>query len=87
MIWRRIPEKVFELTNSPVADLEHEFGPDVTGLSTSYKLNYENDCQKNNTNKGYGKIVVMVGLKCKLLFSFKFADKSTDHSCHILRFC
>ena len=35
---RKILEEVFKLTNVPVADLEHEFGPDATGLSTSSKL-------------------------------------------------
>jgi len=30
---RQILEEVFELTNVPVQDLEHEFGSDATGLS------------------------------------------------------
>ncbi|MCL2291465.1 MAG: hypothetical protein FWC30_00085, partial [Candidatus Bathyarchaeota archaeon] len=34
---RQILEEVFELTNMPIRDLEHEFGPDATGLSTSSK--------------------------------------------------
>jgi transposase len=40
---REILQEVFELTHKPVKDLEHWFGPDGTGLSTSYKQNYEND--------------------------------------------
>jgi len=76
---RQILEEVFELTHVPVQDLEHEFGPDATGLSTSSKQNYENDRAKDQTGKGYEKIVVMVGLKYKLISSFKFARKSVDH--------
>ncbi|MDR0372936.1 MAG: hypothetical protein LBI79_05195 [Nitrososphaerota archaeon] len=33
---RQILQEVFELTNKPVADLEHEFGPDGSGLATSF---------------------------------------------------
>ena len=76
---RHILEEVFELTNNPIKDLEHEFGPDATGLSTSCKENYENDRQKNQTGKGYEKIVVMVGLRYKIISSFKFASKPVDH--------
>ena len=76
---RALLEEVFELTNVPVRDLEHEFGPDATGLSTSSKQNYETDRAKDQTNKGYEKILVMVGLKYKLISSFKFARKSVDH--------
>jgi transposase len=76
---RQILEEAFELTNKPVKDLEHEFGPDATGLSTSCKQNYENDRAKNQTGKGYEKILVMVGFKYKLVSSFKFAKHSVDH--------
>jgi transposase len=76
---RAILEEVFELTNVPVRDLEHTFGPDATGLSTSSKQNYETDRAKNQTKKGYEKILVMVGLKYKLISSFKFTRKSVDH--------
>jgi len=65
---RQILEKVFELTNTPIQDLEHEFGSDATGLSTSSKQNYENDRTKNQTSKGYEKVLVMVGLKYKIIF-------------------
>jgi transposase len=76
---RQILEEVFELTNRPVKDLEHWFGPDGTGLSTSCKQNYENDRSKNQTHKRYEKVVIIVGLKYKLISAFKFADKPTDH--------
>jgi transposase len=76
---RQILEEVFELTNRPVKDLEHEFGPDATGLSTSSKQNYENDRAKNQASKDYEKIVVMTGFKYKLISAFKYADKPTDH--------
>ncbi|MDR2700202.1 MAG: hypothetical protein LBC12_05270 [Nitrososphaerota archaeon] len=62
----------------PVRDLEHEFGPDGSGLTPSCKQNYENDRQKIKP-KGYEKIVVMVGLKYKLISSFKYAAKPTAH--------
>jgi len=76
---RALLEEVFELTHVPIRDLEHEFGPDGTGLSTSSKQNYEVDRAKDQTGKGYEKIVVMVGLKYKLISSFKYAAKPTDH--------
>jgi transposase len=76
---RQILEEIFELTHVPVRDLEHEFGPDGSGLATSCKQNYENDRAKNQTRRGYEKIVVMVGLKYKLISSFKYATKSTAH--------
>jgi transposase len=62
-----------------VQDLEHEFGSDGTGFSTSCKQNYEVDRAKDQTSMGYEKIVVMVGLKYKLISSYKYACKSTDH--------
>ncbi|MDR2203173.1 MAG: transposase [Nitrososphaerota archaeon] len=71
--------EVFELTHSSVADLKHEFGPDGSGLTTSVKQNYEHDRAKDQTSKGYEKIVVMVGLKYKLVSAFRFADKPTAH--------
>ena len=77
-VWQ-ILEEVFELTNSSVADLEREFGPDGSGLATSCKQNYETDRAKDQTHKGYEKIIVMVGLKYKLVSAFKFADKPTAH--------
>jgi len=76
---RQILEEVFELTNTPIRDLEHEFGPDATGLSTSSKQNYENDRAKNQTSKGYEKVLVMVGLKYKIISSFRYANKPIDH--------
>jgi len=76
---RQILEEVFELTNMPIRDLEHEFGPDATGLSTSSKQNYEIDRAKDQTNKGYEKMLVMVGLKYKIISSFRYANKPTDH--------
>ena len=76
---RQILEEVFELTNAPVRDLEHEFGSDTTGFSTSSKQNYECDLAKDQTSMGYEKIVVMVGLKYKLVSSFKYANKPVDH--------
>jgi len=59
--------------------LEHEFGSDGTGITTSCKQNYENGRQKNQTHKGYEKIVAMVGLKYKFISSFKYAVKPTVH--------
>jgi len=76
---RQILEEVFELTNIPVADLEHEFGPDATGLSASSKQNYETDRAKDQTSKGYEKILVMVGLKYKIISSFRYTSRPTDH--------
>jgi transposase len=76
---RQILEEVFELTNVPVQDLEHEFGPDGTGLSTSSRQNYKVDRAKDQTSMGYEKIVVMTGLKYKLISSFKYAGNPTDH--------
>ena len=76
---RQILEEVFELTNMPIRDLEHEFGLDATGLSTSSKQNYEIDRAKDQTSKGYEKILVMVGLKYKIISSFRYANKPADH--------
>jgi transposase len=61
-VWA-ILQEAFNLTNAPVRDLEHEFGPAVTGLSISFKLNYESGRAKNQTSEGYEKIFVMAGLK------------------------
>jgi len=77
-VWQ-ILEEVFELTNVPVADLEHEFGPDGSGFATSCKQNYETDRAKGQTHKVYEKIIVMVGLRYKLISAFKFADKPSAH--------
>ena len=76
---KAIIEEVFELTNIPIKDLEHNFGPDGTGLATSSKQNYESDRAKDQTSKGYEKIIVMVGLKYKIISAFKYACKPTDH--------
>ena len=83
---QQILEEVFELTNVPVADLEREFGPDGSGLATSCKQNYENDRAKDQTRKGYEKIMVMVGLKYKLVSAFKFADKPSAHEAPYFEF-
>ncbi|MCL2172176.1 MAG: hypothetical protein FWB84_00800 [Candidatus Bathyarchaeota archaeon] len=72
-------EEVFELTNVPVADLGHDFGPDATGHATSCKQNYENDRAKDNTGKGYEKALYVVGFKYKVIASFIFVDRSSDH--------
>jgi transposase len=76
---RQILEEVFELTNVPVKDLEHEFGPDATGHATSCKQNYETDRAKDQTSKGYEKALYMVGLKYKVIAAFIFASRSSDH--------
>ncbi len=76
---RQILNEVFELTNDPVRELEHVFGPDATGLSTSCKKNCENDRQKGNTSKGYEKILVMVDLTYKIVSAYAFAQNPTDH--------
>ena len=55
---RQILEEVFELTNVPIKDLEHEFGPDTTWLSTSSKQNYENDRAKDQTSRGMKKFLL-----------------------------
>ncbi|MCL2291633.1 MAG: hypothetical protein FWC30_00980 [Candidatus Bathyarchaeota archaeon] len=54
--------EIFELTNVPVADLGHEFGPDATGHATSCKQNYGTDRAKDQTSKGYEKALYVVGL-------------------------
>ncbi|MDR0461610.1 MAG: hypothetical protein LBH62_09370 [Nitrososphaerota archaeon] len=76
---RQILEEVFELTNVPVADLEHDFGPDATGHATSCKQNYENDRAKDQTSKGYEEALYVVGLKYKVIVSFIFVDRPSDH--------
>jgi transposase len=76
---RDILDEVFELTQLPIRDLEQEFGPDASGLATSNKQNYENDRQKNQTQQGYDKVLVMVGLKYKLFAAFKYADSPVDN--------
>jgi hypothetical protein len=72
-------EETFELTNMSVRDLEHDFGPDGSGLPASCKQSYETDRAKNQAHKGYEKIVVMVGLKYKFISAFKYVRKFTDH--------
>ena len=76
---RQILEEVFELTQLPLWEIEHDFGPDATGLATSNKQNYETDRQKNNTSQGYEKVLVMVGLKYKLFSAFRFAASCVDN--------
>ncbi|MDR0493789.1 MAG: transposase [Nitrososphaerota archaeon] len=76
---REILSEVFELTQLPLREIEHEFGPDATGLATSCKQNYETDRQKNQTYKGYAKVLVMVGLKYKLFSAFRFASSCVDN--------
>ena len=76
---RRILEEVFRLTHEPVRELEHTFGPDGTGLSTSNKQNYENDRRGGDTHKGYEKMIVMVGCTYKLFSAFEFAQSAFDH--------
>lgn len=76
---KQILNEVFELTNDPVRELEHVFGPDATGISTSSKQNYENDRRSGDTHKGYEKILVMVGLTYKLISAFQFAKNPSDN--------
>ena len=76
---RQILQEIFELTNVPIKELEHKFGPDAIPLSTSAKQNYEMDRQKNQVCKGYEKILVMAGFNYKIISSFKFARNPTDH--------
>jgi hypothetical protein len=84
---RTILEEVFELTHVPVQDLEHEFGPDATGLSTLSKQNYENDRVKDQTGKRYEKIVVMVVLNTRLFRLSNMSVSPQIMSLLILRCC
>jgi len=59
-------KEIFRLTQEPVRQREHVFAPDGTGLSTSMKQNYENDCRKKDRKTGYEKMIVMVGCAYKL---------------------
>jgi hypothetical protein len=72
-------EEVFRLTQEPVSQREHVFGPDGTGLSTSMKQNYENDRQSGKAHKGYEKMIVMVGCTYKLFSAFQFATSHVDN--------
>lgn len=71
--------EVFRLTQKPVSEKEHTFGPDGTGLSTSMKQNYENDRQSGKVHKGYEKLLVMVGCTYKLFSAFQFAASPVDN--------
>jgi len=75
----QILQQIFTLTQEPVCEREHVFGPDGTGLSTSMKQNYETDRQSGKVHKGYEKMIVMVGCKYKLLSAFQFAQSPTDN--------
>jgi len=75
----QILQQIFTLTQEPVCEREHAFGPDGTGLSTSMKQNYETDRQSGKVHKGYEKMIVMVGCKYKLLSAFQFAQSPTDN--------
>jgi transposase len=74
-----ILQEVFRLTQEPVCDKEHTFGPDGTGLSTSMKQNYENDRQNGKVHKGYEKMIVMVGCTYKLFSAFQLAHSPVDN--------
>ena len=75
----QILQQIFTLTQEPVCEREHVFGPDGTGLSTSMKQNYETDRQSGKVHKGYEKMIVMVGCKYKLFSAFQFAQSPTDN--------
>ena len=47
----QILQQIFTLTQEPVCEREHAFGPDGTGLSTSMKQNYETDRQSGKVHK------------------------------------
>lgn len=73
-----ILKEVFKMTQEPVSDKEHRFSPDGTGLSTSMKQNWENDCKKGE-KKGYEKMIAMVGATYKIFSAVAFAENPMDN--------
>ncbi len=74
-----ILREVFRLTQMPVRDKEHGFSADGTGLPTSTKKNYENDCRTEKAKRGYEKMIAMVGTTYKLLAAVEFTEEPEDH--------
>lgn len=74
-----ILKEIFRLTNEPVVNKEHEFSVDGSGLPTSIKQNYENDCKAEKAKKGYGKMIAMVGTTYKLFSSVAFTGAPEDN--------
>lgn len=74
-----ILQEIFRLTQEPVKEKEHVFGPDGTGLPTSMKQNWEDDRKKNHKGKGYEKMIAMVGCTYKLFSSLVITENPEDH--------
>jgi len=71
--------ELFRMSQEPVKDKEHVFSPDGTGLPRSTKLNWENDKGKEYSQKGYEKMVAMIGYKYKLFSAVEITDHPHDH--------
>lgn len=74
-----ILKEIFRLTQEPVKDKEHEFSVDGSGLPTSIKQNYENDCRKDGKRRGYEKMIAMVGSAYKLFSAYELAENPEDN--------
>lgn len=74
-----ILKEVFSMTQEPVKDKEHGFSADGSGLPTSTKQNYENDCRGEKAKRGYEKMIAMVGCTYKLFSAVAFADEPEEH--------
>jgi transposase len=71
-------KEVFKMAQEPVSDKEHNFSLDGTGLSTTMKQNWENDCGKGK-KMGYEKMIAMVGDTYKVFSAVAFTEKTTDN--------
>lgn len=74
-----ILREVFRLTQMPVKDKETVFCPDGTGLPRSAKLNWENDKGKEVSQRGYEKMIAMVGHKHKLFSAVEVTSHPHDN--------
>ena len=73
-----ILKAVFKMAQELISDKEHNFSLDGTGLSTSMKQNWENDCGKGE-KKGYEKMIAMVGNTYKVFSAVAFKEKPKDN--------
>lgn len=78
-------QTVFEMTNEPIQDKEHNFSIDGSGMPASIKQNYANDRAAGEEKKMacYEKFVGVIGTTYKMFSAFDIGD-GTDNECPYL---
>ncbi|MDR0460201.1 MAG: hypothetical protein LBH62_01995 [Nitrososphaerota archaeon] len=75
---RQILEEIFELTNVPVADLEHEFGQTLQAMLRLVSRTMKPIVLKTNKQR-LRESPLYDGLKYKVIVFFIFASRATGH--------